>query len=126
VFLAKKHSTDASHGGDRRCPSVCRLTLGAAWIEGGDRRYGGRAMDADISVCRSVREGGFGAQERQTLGWSCDGPWRQHLSCVASAGLRASVATDAEPRLLIDRQTCLSWLSTAWELTVPRLSRDGR
>jgi hypothetical protein len=47
-------------------------------------------------------------------------------SCVASAGLQASVATDAEPRLLIDRQTHLSRLSAARELSVPRLSRDGR
>jgi hypothetical protein len=66
-----KHSTDAGHSGDRGCPGICRLTLGTTWIEGGDRRYGGRAMDADISVYRSVHEGGFGAQERQTLSHVC-------------------------------------------------------
>jgi hypothetical protein len=65
-------------------------------------------------------------RRRQTLWWSCDGRWRQRLSRVASAGLWALAAIDAEPRLLIDRETHLSWLSVARELSVPRLSRNGR
>jgi hypothetical protein len=37
---------------------------------------------------------------------------------------RSSAVIDVEPRLLIDRQTRLSRLSAAWELSVPRLSHD--
>jgi hypothetical protein len=68
---SEKHSTDTGHSGDRRCPSVYRLTLGAAWIEGGDRRCGGRATDAGVSVCRAWCQQGYEPRQRQTLSHVC-------------------------------------------------------
>jgi hypothetical protein len=97
---SEKHSTDAGHGGDRCYPDVCRLTLGAAWIEGGDKRYCGRATDAGVSVCRAWRQQGCEPRQRQTLSRVCRSSTRSHPSWTASDG-----ATGTRACL---RVTCLS------------------
>jgi hypothetical protein len=128
-FLAEKCVTDVACAGVGRWPGRLSPNPSSATLTGvgqGVGRVDARATDANVSVCRSVREGGFGSKERQTLRWSCDGRWHQRLSRVASVGLRASAVRDVEPRLLIDRQTRLSRLSAVRELFVPRLSCDGR
>jgi hypothetical protein len=119
VFLAEKHLTDAGHGGDRRYPGVCWLTLGAAWIEGGDRRCDARVTDADVSVCRSVCEGGFGAQERRTLSRVCRSSALFHPFWTASDG-----ATDTRACLRVTRPSVGS--RARGVSRVASLDSDGR
>jgi hypothetical protein len=93
VVITILQATDAGHGGDRHWPCICQFTLGMVSRGGGDGRADAHATDADISICRSM----FG-------------------------GLASARASDAAPRLSIDRQTHLSWLSGAREGSGPRLT----
>jgi hypothetical protein len=95
VVVAVLEATDAGRGGDRRCPCVCRLNPGAVSIGGGDGRADAHATDVGVSICRSVFD-----------------------------GLASARASDAEPRLSIDRQTRSSRLSGARERSGPCLSCD--
>jgi hypothetical protein len=74
VVVAILKKIDAGCGGDRRCPCVCRLTPGAVSRGGGDGHTDAHAIDAGVSVCRSV------------------------FDSLASVRV-----LDAEPHLLIDR-----------------------
>jgi hypothetical protein len=78
--FAKKHSTDAGRGSDRRWRRVCRLTLEDGLRRRGVRRVAVRATDIDISVCRSR----------------------------AAEAAKALIAIDAEPCLSLVRQARLS------------------
>jgi hypothetical protein len=105
-FLAEKCVTHMACAGVGCWPGRLSPNPSSTMLTGvgqGVGRVDARATDANVSVCRSVHEGGFDSKERQTLRWSCDRHWHQRLSRVASAGLRASAVRDAEPRLLIDR-----------------------
>jgi hypothetical protein len=93
-----KHSMDTGHMGDRRWPWRLSVYPSSASYSGGDRRGGARATNADVSVCRSVREG--------------------RLRCIG--------ATYAELRLSQRRQMRLSQLHAASTLSGPCLLRWAR
>jgi hypothetical protein len=69
TFLAEKCATNAACAGVGCWPRHLSPNPRSATLTGvgqGIGRVDARATDADVSVCRSVREGGFGAQRRQT------------------------------------------------------------
>jgi hypothetical protein len=64
VFLAEKQATDTDLGDDRRWPRRLSPNPSSTTLTGvgqGVGRVDAQATDADVSICRSVREGDFGA-----------------------------------------------------------------
>jgi hypothetical protein len=98
-----------------------------------DARTGGKVTEVVVAVLQATDAGpasvalpqARSAEEEATDARTLT---RQTLASASvaqcSAAWRSARASDAEPRLLIDRQTRLSRLSGARERSGPRLSRD--